>query len=72
MIAPHLEQPTPYQLTINNCAAFLKNEATKTPNNKSGINAFQISEVLAIAFCTTKEKVMDDLLINYHHGPWKK
>lgn len=50
---------TAYQMTINNCSHFLRAQGI---NNKSGIDAFQISEVLAIAFGFSKESVMDDLI----------
>lgn len=56
---------TPYQMTINNCVAFLKREINKNPNKPPEINSFQMSEVLAIAFCMDKEKVMNDLLYGF-------
>lgn len=56
---------TPYQMTINNCSDFMKREVEKSSKSRSDITAFDISEVLAIAFCTNKEKVMADLLAAY-------
>jgi len=57
---------TPYQMTINNCVAFLKKENGILPFSRTDkTTSFQISEVLAIAFCTTKEQVMSDLLKAY-------
>ena len=53
---------TPYQMAINNCAAELKRNEKRSMFERNTIDAFQMSEVLAIAFCTDKEKVISDIV----------
>lgn len=50
---------TPTQMLFNNAAVYLKNQ---NPENPDAISIFQISEVLAIALCTTKEKIVAKII----------
>lgn len=51
-----------YQMAINNTAAYLGSPANRRGAEEYHLNAFQASEVLAIAFCKAKEEVIDDLI----------
>lgn len=48
-----------YSFCINNCKQSIKDSDKLSPDN---IDAFRMSEVLAIAFCKTKEDVLKDLV----------
>lgn len=52
-------QITPYQMCINNIALYIRH--TKDGSIPS-INAFDCSEVIAIAFCKFKEEVLADII----------
>jgi len=50
---------SPYQMTVNNVARYIKEHPAGT---NGSIDAFAASTVLAIAFCTDKEKVINDIV----------
>lgn len=54
-----MEAKDVYQFCIGNCANQLRNQKPLDPNS---IDAFRMSEVLAIAFCKTKEDVLIDII----------
>jgi len=51
-----------YKLMIANASNYLNNSKPNT--NPDAIDAFRISEVLALCLCKTKEDVLNDI-INY-------
>lgn len=51
---------TPYQMCINNVARHIADHPAETEEN---ITAFTASTILAIAWCKSKEEVINDLLL---------
>lgn len=48
-----------YDLMISNCRSYLKKSNPHSPDH---LNAFKLSEVIAIALCKTKEDVIMDII----------
>lgn len=55
---------TQYQMCINNVSNYIINQPRKDVENNEGIDAFEASTILAIAFCKTKEEVIGDIIRN--------
>lgn len=51
-----------YQMCINNVAAAIRAQKPDDSDPEPTLNAFRASEILAVAFCKSKEEVMADLL----------
>lgn len=61
-----MAQITPYQMAVNNIAAHIrsaKNKVAVLNEPAEAITAITASEILAIAFCKSKEDVIFDILI---------
>jgi len=51
-----------YDFALRNVANYLKKTTEKERASGETLTAFQITEVLAIVFCKSKEEIMGDLL----------
>jgi hypothetical protein len=51
-----------YKMCIKNVARTIRKQSTSDIVSGNSINVFQASEILAIAFCKSKEEVIDDLI----------
>lgn len=53
---------TPYRMAINNVANYIRSLDNRDRHGDCNIDAFQASEILAIAFCKLKEDVLADIV----------
>lgn len=51
-----------YDMLINNAKNYLRNTSESDIDKGQNINAFQISEVLSICLCKSKEEIVVDLI----------
>jgi len=51
-----------YEMCVNNIARELSSYTGSERARRDGFNAFDASEVLAVAFCKSKEEVLSDIV----------
>jgi len=54
--------PGAYSMAITNVARYIRSPRNLNCLDEVPLNSFQASEVLAIAFCKSKEEVLADIL----------
>jgi hypothetical protein len=54
---------TAYQMAINNVARYIRSgDNRQAVHEGDGLDAFKASTTLAVAFCKSKEEVLEDIL----------